>query len=108
MKLVNGQCGRIKGWRPAGNWSLGSAGMVVNVLAQAYGIMAIYLLIKPGDSGTWIDDWVVAVGLFVVLATGLLYLFIAKPDLNSEDVAEGDAIEVAELLRSLREQSKNL
>ena len=98
---------RIKGWRPAGNWNLGSAGMLVNVVAQAYGIMAIYLLLKPGNTGTWIDDWVVAVGLFVVLGTGLLYLFIAKPDHHSEGVAEGDAIEVATLLRSLREQSRN-
>ena len=98
---------RIKGWRPAGNWNLGSAGMVVNVVAQAYGIMAFYLLLKPGDTGTFIDDWIVAVGLFVVLATGLLYLFIARPDRRSDDVAEGDAIEVANLLRSLREQSRN-
>lgn len=42
---------RVKGWRSAGNWNLGSAGMLVNVVAQAYGIMAIYLLIKPGDTG---------------------------------------------------------
>ena len=97
---------RIKGWRPAGNWNLGSAGMLVNLVAQAYGIMAIYLLLKPGDTGTFIDDWIVAVGLFVVLATGLLYLFIARPDRHSDDVAEGDAIEVANLLRSLREQSR--
>lgn len=96
---------RIKGWRPAGNWNLGSAGMLVNLVAQAYGIMAIYLLIKPGNTGTWIDDWVVALGLFVVLASGLLYLFIAKPDRHSEGFAEGDAIEVANLLRSQREQS---
>ncbi len=98
---------RIKGWRPAGNWNLGSAGMLVNVVAQAYGIMAIYLLIRPGDTGTFIDDWIVALGLFVVLATGLLYLFIAKPDLNSGNVAEGDAIEIANLLRSLREQQRS-
>ena len=79
--------------------------MLVNVVAQAYGIMAIYLLIKPGDIGTFIDDWIVAVGLFVVLATGLLYLFIAKPDLHSDNVPEGDAIEVANLLRSMRAES---
>jgi len=78
-----------------------------NVVAQAYAIMAIYLLLKPGATGTFIDDWIVAVGLFVVLATGLLYLFIARPDRHSDDVAEGDAIEVADLLRSLREQSRN-
>jgi len=98
---------RFKGWRPAGNWNLGPAGMLVNVVALAYGIMAIFLLLRPGDTGTWIDDWVVAVGLFVVLATGLLYLFIAKPDRHSEDVAADDAVEVANLLRSLRDKSRN-
>ena len=99
---------RVKGWRPAGNWNLGSAGMLVNVVAQAYGIMAIYLLLKPGDTGTFIDDWIVALGLFVVLATGLLYLFIARPDRHSDDVAEGDAIEIANRLRSLREQARSV
>ena len=99
---------RIKGWRPAGNWNLGSAGMLVNLVAQAYGIMAIYLLLKPGDTGTFIDDWIVALGLFVVLATGLLYLFIARPDRHSDDVAEGDAIEIANRLRSLREQARSV
>ena len=98
---------RLKGWRPAGNWNLGSAGMLVNVIAQAYGLMAIFLLLRPGETGNWLDDWVVAVGLVIVLGSGLLYLFIAKPDRHSEGVAEGDAIEVANLLRSMREQSRN-
>jgi amino acid transporter len=93
---------RVRGWRPAGNWNLGGAGMIVNVLALAYGIMAIFLLLKPLDTGSWLDDYVVAIGLAVVFGTGLLYLFIAHPERHSEDVPEGDAIEVANLLRSLR------
>jgi amino acid transporter len=97
---------RVKGWRPAGNWNLRNAGMLVNLLAQAYGIMAIILLLKPVDTDSWLDQYVVAIGLVVVLGTGLLYLFIAKPDQHSADVAEGDAIEVAALLRSLREKAK--
>ncbi len=95
---------RVKGWRPAGNWNLGGAGTLVNVIALAYGIMAIYLLIRPGDTGVFVDDWIVAIGLLVVLVTGLAYLFLAKPDAHSEDKPEGDAIEVANLLRSLREK----
>lgn len=95
---------RVKGWRPAGNWNLGGAGMLVTVIALAYGIMAIYLLIRPGDTGVFVDDWIVAIGLLVVLVTGLAYLFLAKPDAHSEDKPEGDAIEVANLLRSLREK----
>jgi len=96
---------RMKGWRPAGNWNLGNWGIVVNVIAQAYGIMAIYLLIRPGDTGSFLDDWVVAIGLAIVMGTGLLYLFIARPDRHSADVPDGDAIEVADLLRSLRAKS---
>jgi amino acid transporter len=96
---------RVKGWRPAGNWNLAGAGPLVNVLALGYGIMAIFLLLKPLDTGSWLDDYVVAVGLAIVLGAGLLYLFFAKPDRHSEGVAEGDAIEVANLLRTLREKA---
>jgi amino acid transporter len=95
---------RLKGWRPAGNWNLGRWGLVVNVLALGYGIMAIFLLLRPGETGVFLDDWVVAIGLVIVMGTGLLYLFIARPDRHSEGVAEGDAIEVAEMLRTLRER----
>ncbi len=97
---------RLKGWRPAGNWNLGGAGLLVNVLALGYGIMAVILLLKPLDTGSWLDDYVVAIGLVIVFGTGLGYLFIAKPDRHSEGVAEGDAIEVAQLLRSLREKAR--
>jgi amino acid transporter len=93
---------RLKGWRPAGNWNLGRYGFAVNVLALAYGIMAMVLLLKPGNTGSFLDRWVVAIGLVIVLASGFLYLFIARPDRHSDDVGEGDAIEVAATLRSLR------
>ena len=93
---------RLKGWRPAGNWNLGRYGFAVNVLALCYGIFAMVLLLKPGDTGSFLDRWVVAIGLAIVLVTGLLYLMIARPDRHSDDVGEGDAIEVAAKLRSLR------
>jgi amino acid transporter len=93
---------RLKGWRPAGNFNLGRYGIVVNVLALAYGIMAIILLLKPVATGSFLDKYVVAIGLAIVLVTGLLYLGLARPDRHSDDVGEGDAIEVAAKLRSLR------
>ena len=70
---------RLKGWRPAGNWNLGRYGFAVNVLALCYGIFAMVLLLKPGDTGSFLDRWVVAIGLAIVLVTGLLYLMIARP-----------------------------
>jgi amino acid transporter len=97
---------RLKGWRPAGLWNLGSWGLVVNVLALAYGLFAIYLLIRPGDTGVFLDDWIVAIGIAVVAGSGLLYLLLARPDRHSDGVPEGDAIEVADHLRQIRASSR--
>jgi hypothetical protein len=92
---------RLRGWKPAGPFSLGRWGIVVNVLALAYGIFAMYLLAAPGASGDFFTDWVVLLGLGVVLGTGLVYLFLARPDRKS-DAPAGDAIEVAARLRARR------
>ncbi|MGY1747181.1 APC family permease [Blastococcus sp. SYSU D00695] len=98
---------RLKGWRPAGLWNLGSAGLVVNVLALAYGISAIVLLVKPAPgTETFLDRWIVLLGLVVVGGSGLLYLFLARPDRHSADVPEGDAREVAAQLRQIREGAR--
>lgn len=90
---------RIKGWKPAGPFNLGKAGVVVNVVALAYGIFAMVLLAWPGHSGVFLNDWIVLIGLGIVAVAGLLYLFVAHPDSKS-DAPEGDAIHVAELLRA--------
>lgn len=90
---------RISGWRPAGPFSLGSAGMIINVLALAYGVVAMVLLAWPGSTGVFINDWIVLIGLVVVAGSGLLYLFAARPDRKSNAPA-GDAIQVAEILRA--------
>jgi amino acid transporter len=93
---------RLRGWRPAGVWNLGPAGFVVNVLALAYGLFAIYLLVRPGDTGSFLDRWIVAIGLAIVAGTGLLYLVLARPDRHSAHVPEGDAREVAAQLQQIR------
>lgn len=90
---------RIKGWKPAGPFSLGRAGFIVNIIALAYGIFAMVLLAVPGSSGQFFSDYIVLIGLFVVFGSGLLYLLIARPDRKST-APEGDAIEVAALLRA--------
>ena len=48
------------------------------------------------------DKWVVAIGLVIVVGSGLLYMAIARPYQYSDDVGEGDAVKVAEMLRSMR------
>jgi amino acid transporter len=92
---------RARGWKPAGPWSLGGWGIVVNIAALAYGIFAMILLSLPGDSGSFFADWIVLIGLVVVLAVGFIYLFTARPDRKS-DAPEDDAIAVAEAIRAHR------
>lgn len=75
-------------------------------VALVYGIMALILLLKPVDTGSFLDKYVVAIGLTIVLGTGLAYLFIAHPERKSSEVGEGDAIEVANMLRSMRDGSR--
>ncbi|WP_022891471.1 APC family permease [Agromyces subbeticus] len=89
---------RIKGWKPAGPFSLGRWGFAINAVALAYGIFAMVLLATPGTSGDVFTDFVVLIGLGVVAVTGLLYLFIARPDRKS-DAPSGDAIAVADEIR---------
>jgi amino acid transporter len=95
---------RMKGWRPAGDWNLGRWGMIVNIAALCYGVFAMILLLKP-PPGTeaFMDKWVVAIGLLFVVVSGLIYMAIAQPYRHSDEIGENDAIEVAELLRAMRE-----
>jgi amino acid transporter len=90
---------RVKGWKPAGPFSLGVWGWVVNIVALAYGIFAMVLLATPGSSGDFATDWIVLIGFGVVFVVGLLYLLIARPT-GKSNAAEGDAIAVAEKLRA--------
>lgn len=96
---------RFKGWRPAGLWSLGRWGFLVNVVALAYGIFAILLLLRPADTDVFLDRWVVLIGLLLVGGIGLLYLFFARPDRHSDDIPEGDAQRVAQQIRQARRDS---
>lgn len=89
---------RIKGWRPAGPFNLGRAGFAVNVAALLYGIGAMILLAWPGRSGEFLNDWIVLIGLAVVMGSGMLYLFLARPDRHST-APQGDAIAIAAVLR---------
>jgi hypothetical protein len=41
-------------------------------------------------------------GLAIVVGSGLIYMFAARPYRHSDELGEGDAVEVAEMLRSLR------
>ncbi|MEU9478710.1 APC family permease [Streptomyces sp. NPDC048191] len=94
---------RLKGWRPGGSWSLGRAGIAVNVAALVYGVSAMLVLIRPGDASlAFVDRWSVLIGLGVVLVSGALYMAVARPWRRST-APSGDALEAAERARAARD-----
>ncbi len=93
---------RLKGWKPAGEWSLGRWGKIVNIAALLYGIGGIYLLALPADSPNFIDRWTVLIGLAIVLVSGLIYMFITRP-FGKSTAPENDAIEYASKLNARQE-----
>ena len=92
---------RLKGWRPAGLFTLGRWGHAANVVALVYLLAGMVVLAKPDlttEGLAWYDRWIALLGFSLVALSGLAYLLIAKPDRHST-AAEGDAIEIAEKLR---------
>ncbi|MBJ3558727.1 amino acid permease [Salmonella enterica subsp. enterica serovar Derby] len=85
---------RLKGWKPAGEWTIGGWGVIVNVLALAYGLCGIWLLAQPADSSDFIDRWTVLFGLAIVVGSGLNYMFLTRP-FGRSAAPENDAIAYA-------------
>jgi hypothetical protein len=94
---------RPKGWKPGGNWSLGKWGWPVSIGALTYGVLSMIVLARPnGDpSLQFFDHWIALIGFLIVAGVGLVYMVVAKPYRHST-APEGDAIEIADLLREHR------
>jgi amino acid transporter len=94
---------RVKGWQPGGRWTLGKWGWPVSIGALIYGVLSMIVLARPnGDvSLPFFDRWIALIGFLIVAGVGLVYMVVAKPYLRST-APEGDAIEIANLLREHR------
>jgi amino acid transporter len=82
MIVIAALFARIKGWRPAGPFTLGGWGWSVNVLALAYGVGAIVNILWPRPQ-TDNDPWYALYGMLVttlgVMGLGGIYMALAKP-----------------------------
>ena len=98
---------RRKGWRPAGQFTLGRFGWVVSIGALVYQILAMIILASPsGDAGLpFYDRWISLIGFLVVAGTGMIYLLVAKP-YQASDAPEGDAVEIADMLHKARHMER--
>lgn len=83
---------RAHGWVPSGRFSLGRWGWPVNVLALVYGVAAIVNMCWPRTpDAAWYDNYLTLLSGAVVVGTGVLLLFVARP-YNRGDAPAGDAI----------------
>ncbi len=92
MVVLAALVARLRGWRPAGRWSLGRWGLPVNVIALLYGIAAMVNVSWPRTPDVrWYDNWIVLLSATVVVAGGLVYMLVARPYRRGEAPA-GDAV----------------
>ena len=80
MLVLGALIARIKGWKPAGPFTLRRWGWSVNVLALVYGLSAIMNMVWPRSPN---DPWYSNYGMIVtsagVLALGALYMIAGRP-----------------------------
>lgn len=90
--VLSSLIGRARGWKPAGEFTLGRWGWTVNVLALVYGVAAIVILSVKGGTGTsFFDHWLVPLSVAIVFVAGLLYLLILRPKENVREDARSGA-----------------
>ena len=83
---------RLRGWKPQGKFTLGRFGLIVNVLALAYGIGAMVNLAWPRTPDVpWYDNYIVLLSAGVVVLAGLVYMLLARPYRHGT-AAHGDAV----------------
>ncbi|MFG2562852.1 APC family permease [Streptomyces sp. NPDC048496] len=84
---------RLKGWRPTGDYTNGRWGLLVNAGALLYGVLALVNMCWGRTPGVaWYDNYIVLLSGAVVVAAGLVYLFVARPHERS-DAPAGDALQ---------------
>ncbi len=80
MIVLGALSARLKGWKPAGKFMLGRAGMVVNIVALVYGIGAIADMIWPRTpAAPWYINYSMSLTWIVIIGIGALYMAIARP-----------------------------
>jgi amino acid transporter len=71
---------RIRGWRPAGTFTLGSWGWLVNLAALIYGVTAIATMVWPrSPNDPWYVNYAMIFMTLIVFITGAAYMLLAKP-----------------------------
>jgi amino acid transporter len=71
---------RMRGWQPAGPFTLGAFGWAVNVTALAYQIFAIINMAWPrSPNDPWWSNYAMIVTTVTVVAAGIVYMVLGRP-----------------------------
>jgi hypothetical protein len=80
MIVLGALFARAKGWRPAGAFTLGIHGWLVNGLALAYGVIALVNMVLPrSPNDPWCINYVMLITTIGILVLGGVYMVIAQP-----------------------------
>ncbi|MGO9425120.1 MAG: APC family permease [Steroidobacteraceae bacterium] len=93
MIVLGALFARTRGWRPAGPFTLGEWGWLVNLVALAYGLGAIVNILWPRPA-TPTDPWYAVYGMLAttvaIVLVGGVYMVFARPHGRSS-APSGDA-----------------
>lgn len=80
MVVLGALHARMRGWVPGGKFTLGQAGLLVNVAALAYGVGAIANLLWPrlSPDAAWYTNYATPLTVSIVLGVGLLYMLLFR------------------------------
>ena len=80
MIVLGALMARLRGWQPAGPFSLGALGWPVNIVALAWQVLAITDMAWPrSPQDPWWSNYSVMFTTAVVLGLGLVYMIVARP-----------------------------
>ena len=100
MIVLGALIARLKGWRPAGPFTLGGWGWMVNLTALSYGLGAIVNILWPrSPADPWYVNHAMLVTTIGVVVLGGLYMVIAKPYQQGQAPA-GDAHDLTPAIKA--------
>jgi amino acid transporter len=83
MVVLGAVIARLRGWRPAGKFTLGRWGWLVNVVALVYGVGATGNMVWPrAPQDPWYLNYGMVLTTAIVVVTGGLYMVAGKPHLR--------------------------
>ena len=80
MIVLGALAARLRGWKPAGKFTLGKWGLTVNVVALVYGIGAIVDMLWPRTPGApWYVNYAMSITWVGIIGIGALYMTLGRP-----------------------------